>query len=87
MPSYMYKSIVWSVFYPYTICCKEKETTVNSLNPVASGEQFHDSECNRSPIQKVTYDDKDDTCNSESRIVTVDKETTVNSLIPVASVE
>ena len=51
----------------------EKETTVNVLNPVASGEQvvtcgeqFHDSECDRSPIQKVTYDEKDDTCNSES---------------------
>ena len=51
----------------------EKETTVNVLHPVASGEQvvtcgeqFHDSECDRIPIQKVTYDDKDDTCISES---------------------
>ena len=33
---------------------------------VTCGEQFNDSECDRSPIQKVTYDDKDDTCNSES---------------------
>ena len=65
----------------------EKETTVNSLNPVASGEKFLESECDRSPIQKVTYDDKDDTCNSESRVVTVEKETTANSLIPVASGE
>ena len=72
----------------------EKETTVNSLNPVVSGEQvvtcgeqFHDSECDRSPIQKINYDDKDDTCNSDSRVVTVEKETTANTLIPVASGE
>ena len=44
----------------------EKEITVNSLNPVAIGEQFHDSESGRTQIQIVTYDDKDDTCNSES---------------------
>ena len=44
----------------------EKDTRINSLNPVASGEQFHDSESGRSQIQKVTYNDKDDTCNSES---------------------
>ena len=61
----------------------EKETTVNSLNPVAIGEQFHNSESSTSPIQEVIYDDKDDTCNSESRVVTVEKETNANSLIPV----
>ena len=33
---------------------------------VTCGEQFIDSECNISAIQKVTYDDIDDTCNSES---------------------
>ena len=30
----------------------EKETTVNSLNPVAISKQFHDSESGRSQIQK-----------------------------------
>ena len=51
----------------------EKETRTNSLIPVASGEQVvtcgeqsNDSGCHRSPIKKVTYDEKDDTCNSES---------------------
>ena len=44
----------------------EKETTVNDLNPVTVGEQFHDSESGMIQIQKVTYDDKDHTCNSES---------------------
>ena len=51
----------------------EKETRANSLNPVASGErvvtcgdQWNDSECDRSPIKKVTYDEKEDTPNSES---------------------
>ena len=44
----------------------EKETRINSLNPVAIGEQFHDSESGRNQIEKVTDDDKDDACNSES---------------------
>ena len=48
------------------VVTEEKKTTLNSLNSVESGEQFHDSECDRSQIPKVTYDDKDDTCNSES---------------------
>ena len=65
----------------------EKETRINSLNPVAIGKQFHDSESGRSQIQKLTYDDKDDTCNSESSVVTVEKETIANSLVPVASGE
>ena len=33
---------------------------------VICDEQSNDSECNRSPIKKVTYDEKDDICNSES---------------------
>ena len=33
---------------------------------VTCGDQCNDSECDRSPIKKVTYDEKDDTCNSES---------------------
>ena len=44
----------------------EKETRVNSLIPVASGErvvtcgdQFNDSECDMSPIKKVIYDEKE----------------------------
>ena len=65
----------------------KKETRINSLNPVASGEQVHDSESIRNQIEKVTDDEKDDTCNSESRVVTVEKETRANSLIPVASGE
>ena len=65
----------------------EKETRINSLNPVAIGEQFHDSESSRNKIKKVTDDDKDDACNSESQVVTVEKETRANSLIPVASGE
>ena len=65
----------------------EKETRINSLNPVASGEQFHDNESGRNQIEKVTDDDKDDACNSESQVVTVEKETRANSLIPVASGE
>ena len=44
----------------------EKETRINSVNPVAIGEQFHDSESGRNQIEKVTDDDKDDACNSES---------------------
>ena len=44
----------------------EKETIVNSLNLVTVGEQFHDSESSTSQIQKVTYNDKDHICNSES---------------------
>ena len=46
----------------------EKETRANSLIPVASGEQVvnNDSECDRSRIKKVTYDEKKDTHNSES---------------------
>ena len=51
----------------------EKETRINSLNPVAIGEQFHDSESGRNQIEKVTDDDKDDACNSESQVVTVEK--------------
>ena len=35
----------------------------------------------------MTDDDKDDECNSESQVVTVEKETRANSLIPVASGE
>ena len=33
---------------------------------VTCGDQYNDSECNRSPIKKVTYDEKEDTHNSES---------------------
>ena len=51
----------------------EKETRANNHIPVESGEhvvtcgeQSNDSECNRSPIKKVTYDEKNDTCNSKS---------------------
>ena len=51
----------------------EKETRANSHIPVKSGEQVvtcgeqsNESECDRSPIKKVTYNEKDDTCNSES---------------------
>ena len=44
----------------------EKETRINSFNPVAIGEKFHDSESGRNQIEKVTDDDKDDLCNSES---------------------
>ena len=65
----------------------EKGTTANTLIPVASGEQvvtcgkkFNDSECNRRPIQKVTYDDKDDTCNSESHTQEKMKSSDVDSL-------
>ena len=65
----------------------EKETRINSLNLVAIGEQFHDSESGRNQIKKVTDKDKDDACNSESQVVTVEKETRANSLIPVASDE
>ena len=65
----------------------EKETTVNSLNPVTVGEQFHESESIMSQIQKVIYDDKDHTCNSDSRVVTVEKETRANNHIPVESGE
>ena len=65
----------------------EKETRINSLNLVAIDEQFHDSESSRNQIEKVTNDDKDDACNSESQVVTVEKETRANSLIPVASGE
>ena len=65
----------------------EKKTRINSLNPVVIGEQFHDSESGRNQIKKVTNDDKDDACNSESQVVTVEKETRANSLIPVASGE
>ena len=65
----------------------EKETRINSLNLVAIGEQFHDSESGRNQIEKVTDNDKDDECNSESRVVTVEKETRANRFIPVASGE
>ena len=63
----------------------EKETTVNSLNPVTVGEQFHDSESGTSQIQKVTYNDKENICNSECLVVTVEKEIRANSHIPVES--
>ena len=53
----------------------EKETTANSLDPVTVCEQFDESESGTSQIEKVTYDDKNNTCNSESRVVTVEKET------------
>ena len=50
------------------IVTEEKETRINrsSLNLVAIGKQFHDSESGRNQIEKVTDDDKDDACNSES---------------------
>ena len=51
----------------------EKETRANSLIPVASservvtcGDQFNDSEWDRSQIKKVISDEKEDTLNSES---------------------
>ena len=65
----------------------EKETRINSLNLVAIGEQFHDSESGRNLLEKVTDNDKDDECNSESRVVTVEKETRANRFILVASGE
>ena len=74
------------------ILCKHCESTIVAVggirvNLVAIGEQFHDSKSSRNQIEKVTDNDKDDACNSESRVVTVEKETRANSLIPVASGE
>ena len=69
------------------IVTEEKDTRINSLNPVAIGEQFHGSKSGRNQIEKVTDDDKDDACNSESRVVTVEKETRANSIIPVVRCE
>ena len=43
----------------------ERETRINSLNLVAIGELFHDSESGRNKIEKVTDDDKDAECNSQ----------------------
>ena len=65
----------------------EKETRINSPNLVAIGEQVHDSESSRNQMEKVTDNEKDFECNSESQVVTVEKETRANSLIPVASGE
>ena len=55
------------------VVTEEKETRANSLIPVASGErvvtcgdQFNESECDRSRIKKVISDGKEDTLNSKS---------------------